>query len=88
MGFLKVVICASFLPSVGYLSDLWKFDGTNWIWIAGSKEKIQYGHYGIKGIPHVDNFFGYRENGIAWTDSSDNLYLFGGYGSSSDEILK
>jgi hypothetical protein len=62
----------------GYLNDLWRFDGTHWTWISGSKDKNQPGHYGIKGDPF--NTPGGRYLGITWIDSSNNLYLFGGYG--------
>ncbi len=32
-----------------YLNDLWKFDGTNWIWVNGSDTIDQAGVYGTKG---------------------------------------
>src|SRR5690606_10048422 len=48
------------LYCLGYLNDLWKFDGTNWIWIAGSKEINQPGDYGTKGEPKSTNSPGAR----------------------------
>gem|GEM_PF-6432017 len=64
----------------GYLSDLWKFDGTNWTWVSGSNRRNQIGVYGTKGVPAPDNKPGGRAYCITWIDSSGNLWLFGGYG--------
>ena len=68
-----------------YLNDLWKFDGTNWTWIAGSNAGKQPGVYGNKGEAASANYPGARCDGVYWTDSEGNLWLFGGtgYGSSS-----
>jgi N-acetylneuraminic acid mutarotase len=68
----------------GYLNDLWKFDGANWTWISGSDREDRKGNYGQKGIPAESNMPGARGGAFLWTDSSNNLYLFGGdgYGSS------
>lgn len=65
---------------VGYLNDLWKFDGTNWVWLSGSNRTGQHGVYGTKGVPHPNNVPGARQYAISWIDSLDNLYLFGGSG--------
>jgi hypothetical protein len=70
--------------SYGYLNDLWKFDGSEWTWIAGSNEIKQPGHYGTKGVPNPNNIPGARNSGVSWVDSMDNVYLFGGYGHHSD----
>jgi len=64
----------------GSLNDLWRFDGTNWTWISGSDVINQAGTYGTKGITNAANLPGARRSSIAWTDSSGNLWLFGGYG--------
>lgn len=66
--------------NVGYLSDLWKFDGTHWTWIKGPNRRDQRGTGGTKGVPAPDNHPGGRESSISWIDSSGNLWLFGGYG--------
>ena len=34
----------------GYLNDLWKFDGANWIWVSGSNPVNQSGNYGTQGF--------------------------------------
>ena len=65
----------------GYLNDLWKFDGTNWTWVSGSNTYNQRGIYGANigtvGVP------GGRDSSVSWIDSSNNLWLFGGYGYDS-----
>ena len=62
-----------------YLNDLWKFDGTNWIWISGS-DTVVYGVYGTKGVGSPSNIPGGRQGSISWIDSNNNLWLFGGFG--------
>ncbi len=66
----------------GYLNDLWKFNpnSNEWTWINGTNGTNQYGNYGTKGIAHPSNRPGSRSEGIAWTDTLGNLWLFGGQG--------
>jgi hypothetical protein len=68
-----------------FLNDLWKFDGQNWIWIAGSKHTNPRGVYGTEGIPSRYNFPGGRNKAMAYIDSSNNIYLFGGDGRDSTQ---
>lgn len=65
------------------LNDLWKFDGTNWTWVSGSGVGTQRGVYGTKGTPSSSNVPGARNGAISWSDSSGNLWLFGGGGQDS-----
>jgi N-acetylneuraminic acid mutarotase len=62
----------------GNLNDLWHFNGAQWTWVAGSNVRNQAGTYGTKGVPSAANTPGAREGGVSWTDSSGNLWLFGG----------
>ena len=62
------------------LNDLWRWDGTYWTWISGSDVASQLGSYGSKGVGAESNMPGARVDAIAWIDSFDNLWLFGGYG--------
>ncbi len=62
------------------LNDLWKFDGTNWTWVGGSNSPNRKGIYGTKGIADPENAPGAREQSVSWANSTDNLWLFGGYG--------
>ena len=67
-----------------YLNDLWRYDpDTNmWTWMSGPKTIYQDGLYGTKGVPDAANVPDSREKSVSWTDSSGNLWLFGGQGNS------
>ena len=67
----------------GNLNDLWKFDGINWTWVFGDEEQGRRGDYGIRGNTAGSNKPGSRFGGVSWTDSQDNLWLFGGLGSGT-----
>jgi len=71
--------------------DLWKFNPTTtqWAWISGNSTSIcgesssdaacgETGIYGTEGVPSIGNIPASRENAISWTDSTGNLWLFGG----------
>ena len=74
----------------GFLNDLWEFNpGTNqWAWMGGSNavpagsgsSAGQSGIYGSMGTAAAGNIPGGRSAGAGFTDSSGNLWLFGGYG--------
>jgi hypothetical protein len=75
----------------GYLNDLWEFSpATNeWTWMGGSSTvpaagSGQPGIYGTLGTPAATNVPGGREQGATWTDTSGNLWLFGGYGDDTN----
>lgn len=77
---------------LGYLNDLWKFDpvNANWAWMSGSNTINQSGHYGNIGVSAADNMPGGRLKPVAWIDSGNRLWLFGGYGhgaTGNAEIL-
>ncbi len=67
------------------LNDLWKFNPTagTWDWVSGSNTLDAIGVYGIQGTASTSNLPASRYYSISWTDSSGNLWLFGGYGYSS-----
>ncbi|HRC32547.1 MAG TPA: kelch repeat-containing protein [Bacteroidia bacterium] len=63
---------------------LWKYDIANnmWTWVNGTTNTNAYGVYGIKGVPAASNVPGIRkETCSGWTDSLNNLWLFGGFGN-------
>jgi hypothetical protein len=64
------------------LNDLWRFDPATgaWTWIAGSETAGHGGVYGTPGTPSTTNVPGGRQEAASWTDSSGNLWLFGGMG--------
>jgi len=71
------------------LNDLWEFNPiTNeWTWVSGSNtvgaSLGQPGVYGTQGIPSATNVPGGRIDAASWTDTSGNLWLFGGGGFDS-----
>jgi hypothetical protein len=66
-----------------YLNDLWEFNGGDWIWMGGADTANQVGVYGTSGTAALTNIPGARSGAVSWTDSSGNLWLFGGYGYGS-----
>ncbi len=64
-----------------YFSDLWEYSiGTGWAWMGGLAATNAAGVYGMLGTPASTNAPGSRSSAMSWTDSSGNLWLFGGYG--------
>jgi hypothetical protein len=64
------------------LDDLWQFDPSmnEWAWMGGSSTANRPGQYGTLGTPAPGNIPGGRSFANSWTDSSGNLWLFGGEG--------
>jgi len=63
-----------------------------WTWMSGSntitvKFGGQSGIYGTLGVASASNVPGGREGSVSWTDSSGNLWLFGGRGYDSTGTL-
>jgi hypothetical protein len=71
--------------SNGPLNDLWKYDPitNNWTWINGDNTTNNLGVYGTKGVASPANKPGARSLATTWTDTSGNLWLFGGSGYSA-----
>jgi N-acetylneuraminic acid mutarotase len=71
------------------LNDLWEFNPTTseWAWMSGSSiagsYQYQPGVYGTLGVPAAGNVPGGRYGAASWTDSSGNLWLFGGRAAGS-----
>ena len=66
-----------------YFNDLWKYSNGQWTWMSGSNTYNQVGVYGTKGTAAPSNVPGARSQAVGWTDSSGNLWLFGGLGLDS-----
>jgi N-acetylneuraminic acid mutarotase len=72
--------------SWGYLNDLWEFNAATkeWTWVSGANLVGTNGGvpgvYGTLGVPAAGNTPGSRYSAVSWTDSSGNLWLFGGLG--------
>jgi len=75
--------------TLGNLNDLWQFSPARgqWAWVAGSNGVNEQGTYGTQGQAATTNVPGARDYAISWTDSSGNLWLFGGNGYDSGGIL-
>jgi N-acetylneuraminic acid mutarotase len=75
----------------GDLNDLWEFNPSSkeWTWVSGSNTGNTYGDfsesgvYGTKGVASANNVPPPRDSAVSWTDSSGNLWLFGGEGFTS-----
>ena len=66
----------------GELNDLWEFNlaTKTWTWVSGSNSANAPGFYGTLGTGSANNTPGARWQSVSWTDSSGNLWLFGGNG--------
>lgn len=63
------------------MNDFWQSDGVNWTYLGGSTNfSSTAAVYGVKGVASTLNNPGCRGGGIAWTDSQNTLWLFGGWG--------
>src|SRR5258706_11017271 len=51
-----------------------------WSWVGGANVANQSGVYGTQDTPSSSNIVGARQGAVSWTDSSGNLWLFGGGG--------
>jgi N-acetylneuraminic acid mutarotase len=75
---------ASGTGSNGPLNDLWVFNPSTveWTWMGGSDSTNngfgQAGIYGTQGTPSAGNIPGSRGEAATWTDSTGNVWLFGG----------
>jgi N-acetylneuraminic acid mutarotase len=73
----------------GYLNDLWQYSPSTglWTWVSGAAGDNANGVYGTQGTALASNIPGARQAASSWTDSSGNLWLFGGYGYDSTGAL-
>jgi hypothetical protein len=69
--------------ALGFLNDLWKWDGTNWTWMSGDSTVNSTSDYGTIQVPSNTNKIGSRFGSVSWIDNSNNLWLFGGFGKDS-----
>lgn len=67
------------LGGVGY-GDLWKYDGTYWIYIGGPQYANPVSNYGIQGVPSPTNTPGSRNGSVVWVDFEGIVWLYGGAG--------
>jgi hypothetical protein len=79
------VSCAT---NVNLLQDVWRFDGTNWTWMAGPKLANQPASYGTLGVSSATNLPGGRHVEGSWYTAARGLESFGGYGYDSANTFK
>jgi N-acetylneuraminic acid mutarotase len=74
--------------SAGDLNDLWRYNpgSGQWTWVSGASTANASGVYGTLGTAAAANAPGARQAAVTWTDSSGNLWLFGGVGYDSTGI--
>lgn len=72
---------------LGYLNDLWRWDGSTWTWVGGSDFEEQAGVFGTKGVPAPANVPGARSDAVSWVDAGGNLWLFGGVNDPWEQSL-
>lgn len=71
----------------GGFNDLWRFDGTSWVWMSGFNGTGGRPVYGTKGTASAGNVPSDREGAAGWLDNSGNLWLFGGKGTDSTGLV-
>ena len=72
-------VTANFYPVSAPVSE--------WTWEGGNSTGNKPGAYGTLKSPSPDNIPGGRSSGNSWTDSSGNLWIFGGKGYDSTGTL-
>ena len=75
---------SGYSPDVqGWLNDLWEYKPSTgqWCWMGGSPTS-PWGVYGTQGVYAP----GSRSNAVSWRDARGNLWLFGGWGYSTDSF--
>jgi len=74
----------------GNLNDFWKYENGVWTWLTGSavipNELGAIGIYGIQGQPSTANTPGGRNELGIWSDSANNIWVYGG--STSNDTFE
>jgi hypothetical protein len=72
----RALLCCLALVAWGALPPAADAQTGDWAWMAGSSAPGQNGVYGTMGTPSATNIPGGRIDGVTWTDSAGNLWLF------------
>ena len=88
-GTIAGLAAGSAIPDGALLNDLWKYDiGTGqWTWVSGGGAtglSDQTGVYGTQQVAAAGNIPGSRWGSAGFVDSSNNLFVFGGWGYASN----
>ncbi len=78
----KLWLFGGSMDTADQMNDIWVYDPstTYWTWMGGSDGSNTLGAYGTLGVVNSNNWPGARDRAAFWTDSSGNLWLFGGWG--------
>ncbi len=75
----------------GALNDVWEFNPSakTWTWVSGSSTVNAVGNYGTQGVASANNVPQARWGAVSWTDSSGDMWCFGGeaYDSTGSAYL-
>jgi len=71
---------------LGWLNDLWIWNGITWTWLAGSDIRSQSGIYGVIGVSATGNTPGGRTGAQSWIAANGDLWLFAGGGYDKNGI--
>ncbi|MEO5673207.1 MAG: kelch repeat-containing protein, partial [Chitinophagales bacterium] len=77
------------LHGVNEYGALWTYDplANMWTWMHGLSSLNPTGSYGTKGVPAASNRPGSRFCASSWVDTSGNLWMYGGYGRTTNNIV-
>ncbi len=64
--------------AAAHLATAQTSSANEWTWMSGSSTANATGVYGTLGVAATGNVPGARDSAVSWTDSSGNLWLFGG----------
>ncbi len=73
----------------GRLNDLWRYvlSSNEWTWMKGDDDIELKAVYGTQGVAAANNKPGARSFSASWSDTSGNLWLFGGFGFAGNSSL-
>lgn len=77
---LNMTLC----NSLGYLNDLWRFDGTNFMSVSAATEN---GYWGTKGQGNSLTIPSGRTDMRSWLDSDGSFWFFGGRTASTIQLI-
>ncbi|MCC6905631.1 MAG: hypothetical protein IT326_07285, partial [Anaerolineae bacterium] len=78
---------ADHIGQKGWLSDLWRWDGKQWMWFHGANVTNSSGNYYTQSRFHPRNTPGARYGAALWFDRRGYLWLFGGYGYDAHGVF-
>lgn len=73
-----------------YQNDLWRYNVStnNWTWMKGTAGFNYAGDYGTRGVASANVNPGARGSAVPWSDASGDLWMYGGYGNSTNGLTE